>query len=238
MHLIRGFHIILTHPDCKRSRMTIQARCYHPDIKKYDDNFRCDYSQCLKIPCKGMGLSRECNLTNTPWYDVIIDLIGLWSAKTEHCIGEFNALTFINTTTNLVELINIDTKSRDVIARKFENTWFTCYPRLAQVVHDNGVKCTAKAFAHLLYVFWKSRIFSQPTKIYMQTYASVYDNCVEDIALTTASTNTTRRLASCNDGLATKMWLMRSTISMILKASLGALAFSLGMFLNIPLIVE
>ncbi len=52
-----------------------------------------------------------------------VDLIGLWTAKTEHFDGEFYALTCIDTTTNLVELTHIDTKSSDAIARKFENTW-------------------------------------------------------------------------------------------------------------------
>ncbi len=41
-----------------------------------------------------------------------------------------------------------------------------------------------------------------------------------------------------DDGLATKMYLIQSTISMVLKASQGALAFSHDMLLNIPLILK
>ncbi len=70
-----------------------------------------------------MGLLPGLDLTNTLWYEVAVDLIGLWTAKTEHFNGEFYALTCIDTTTNLVELARIDTKSSDAIARKFENTW-------------------------------------------------------------------------------------------------------------------
>ncbi len=70
-----------------------------------------------------MGLLSDRDLTNTLWYEVAVDLIGLWTAKTEHFNGEFYALTCIDTTTNLVELARIDTKSSDAIARKFENTW-------------------------------------------------------------------------------------------------------------------
>ena len=41
-----------------------------------------------------------------------------------------------------------------------------------------------------------------------------------------------------DDGLATTMYSMRSTISTVLKASPGALAFSRDMLLNVPLIAD
>ncbi len=59
-----------------------------------------------------MGLLPENDLTNTPWYKFTIDLIGPWSAKTEHFNGEFYTLTCIDTITNLVDLVHIDIKSR------------------------------------------------------------------------------------------------------------------------------
>ncbi len=67
-----------------------------------------------------MGILPEYDLTNTLWYKVAVDLIGPWSAKTENFSSEFFVLTCIYTTTNLVELICIDTKSSDAIARKFK----------------------------------------------------------------------------------------------------------------------
>ncbi len=126
--LIKWFHSILANPGCKRYCMTIQARYYHPDICKHVDNFHCNYYQCFKIPCKGMELLLEHDLTNTPWHEVAVDLIGPWSAKTEHFNGELYALICIDTTTNLVELVCTDTKSSDAIARKFKNTWLAHYP--------------------------------------------------------------------------------------------------------------
>ncbi len=41
-----------------------------------------------------------------------------------------------------------------------------------------------------------------------------------------------------DDGLATTMHSLRSTISTVLKASPGALTFSLDMLLNVPLIAD
>ncbi len=41
-----------------------------------------------------------------------------------------------------------------------------------------------------------------------------------------------------DSGLTTTMYLMRSTISMVLKASLGAIAFSLDLLLHVPVVLE
>ncbi len=78
-----------------------------------------------------------------------VDLIGPWPAKTENFSGEFFTLTCIDTTTNLVELVCIDTKSNDIIARKFEQTLLACYPRPIHIIHENGGKFTGFAFTFL-----------------------------------------------------------------------------------------
>ncbi len=116
--LIKWYYCILAHPGWKRSRITIQARYYHTDIRKHVNIFHCDFCQLVKLPHKGMGLLPECNFTNTPWYEVVINLIGPWTAKTDQFSGAFYALTCIDTTTNLLERVHIDTKSSDAIARK------------------------------------------------------------------------------------------------------------------------
>ncbi len=129
MPLIKWYHTIVVNPGHKRSQMKIQAQYYHPDIRKHVDDFHCGCSQCVKIPYKKIGLLPELDLTNTPWHDVAIDLIGLQSAKAEHFNGEFYTSTCIDTTNNLVEQIHIDTKSSDAIAKKFEQIWLAWYPR-------------------------------------------------------------------------------------------------------------
>ncbi len=58
-----------------------------------------------------MGLLPKHDLTNTPWYEVVINLIGLWTAMTDQANGDFYALMCIDTTTNPVELTCIDIKS-------------------------------------------------------------------------------------------------------------------------------
>ncbi len=117
MPLIKWYRCILAHPGWKQSRMTIQARYYHPVIQKHVNSFHCDFCQHAKNPCKGMGLLPDCDLTNTPWYEFAVNLIGPWTAKTDQFNGYFYALKCIDTTTNLIGLTCIDTKSRNAIAR-------------------------------------------------------------------------------------------------------------------------
>ncbi len=84
--LIKLFHTLLAHPGRKCSRMTLQSHYNHPDMRQQVDEFHFDYCQYVKIPCKGMGLLPECDLTNTLWYKVAIDLIRPWFAKTEKLV--------------------------------------------------------------------------------------------------------------------------------------------------------
>ncbi len=63
---------------------------------------------------KGMGLFLEYDLTNI---FCCCQHAGPWSANTEQFNDEFYALTCIDTTTNIVKLVCIDTKSSDASAK-------------------------------------------------------------------------------------------------------------------------
>ncbi len=198
--------------------MTIQASYYHPDIRKHFANIHFNHCQCLKISCTELGLLPEYNLTNTPWYKVTVDLIELLSAKTEDFNGEFYAVTFINTTTNLVILVCIDTKSSNAIARKFVNIWLTQYPRLVQVVHDNGGEFTRYAFAHLLFGLGIKDVPTTNKNPHSNaTYKHMHQTMVTVLKISFLSQPPLTPkdvLYFGDDGLSTKMNAMRSTITM------------------------
>ncbi len=239
--LMKWYHCLLAHPGCKQSRMTIQARYYHPDIWKHVNNFHCDFCQCVEIPPKGMGLLPEHNLTNTPLYEVAINLIGLWTAKTDHFNGEFYALTCIDTSTNLNELSFIDTKSSDAIVRKLRkpgllDTHDRHQLSTTTAANSQGIPLPASS------VFWGSKMFQQPVRIHSQM---LYVNTcirqgsnVKTFLLSSPPQMPQDILHLVDDKLATTMHLMRSTLSKILKANLGALVFSYDMLLNFPVIAE
>ena len=50
----------------------------------------------------------------------------------------------------MVELVEIDNKSSENIARRFHNTWLARYPQPECVIHDNGTEFTGYEFQGLL----------------------------------------------------------------------------------------
>ena len=62
------------------------------------------------------------------WEEVAVDLIGPWTVKIRgKTTQKVFALIIIDTTSNLVELVQIDNKSSENIARSFYNTWLARY---------------------------------------------------------------------------------------------------------------
>ena len=55
---------------------------------------------------------------------------------------EFDALTVIDTVTNLVELIRVEDKTSDTIARKYAQCWLSRYPWPQRCIHDPGGEFT------------------------------------------------------------------------------------------------
>ncbi len=154
----------------------------------------------------------------------------------------WHALICIDNTTNLVELTCIDTKSSGVIAKIYEITWLVCYLRLPQVVDSNGGKFRVTTLPTLS-MFWEWRMFPP----LVNPHSNVIFKCIHQKMTIVLKT----LLSSCPpytphdilhliiDGLATTMCLMQIYyLNGTIKASLGTLAFSCDMLLNIPLILE
>jgi hypothetical protein len=64
-----------------------------------------------------------------------VDLIGPWIVQVRGIPHQFDALTAIDTVTNLVEIVRIDSKESDHIARKFAQCWLTRYPGPQRCIH-------------------------------------------------------------------------------------------------------
>ena len=79
-----------------------------------------------------------------------MDLIGPWKVKVSGRVVEFNALTCIDTASNLVELIRIDDKLSPHVTRKFEQAWLARYPLPKCCIHDMGGKFVGGSFQRLL----------------------------------------------------------------------------------------
>ncbi len=60
-----------------------------------------------------------------PFEECAVDLIGPWTIQVRDKPYEFNALTMIDTVSNLVELVQIDDKTLAHIAKKYAQVWLT-----------------------------------------------------------------------------------------------------------------
>jgi hypothetical protein len=83
-------------------------------MRKHIDRFNCDYCQKNKLEGRGYGLFLpEREVRYIPFEECAVDLIGPWTVQVRGNPYEFNALTVIDTVTNLVELVRIDHKMSD-----------------------------------------------------------------------------------------------------------------------------
>jgi hypothetical protein len=75
-----------------------------------------------------------------------MDLIGPWTIQVHGNPYEFEALSVIDTVTNLVKIIRINDKKSQTVARKLAQCWLTHYPWPQRCVHDPGTEFTGPEF--------------------------------------------------------------------------------------------
>ena len=131
---------------------TISVHFYHPSLKNRIETFiqSCNTCQGTKPPGIGYGHAPPRDALLTPWFEVAIDLIGPWQVTIGLQVVSFQALTYIDTVTNLAEVIRINNKSSKHISMLFENNWLARYPRPSRCIHDNAGEFTGAAFLHML----------------------------------------------------------------------------------------
>ena len=77
-------------------------------------------------------------------------VIGPWIVQVRGTPHQFEALTAIDTVTNLIKIVRIDSKDSDHIARKFMQCWLTRYLWPQRCIHDPGGDFTGVEFQTLL----------------------------------------------------------------------------------------
>ena len=104
---------------------TISVLFYHKSLKNRIDTFiqSCDTCQQTKLPGIEYSQLLPRDALIAPWFEVAIDLIGPWQVTVGPQVLTFQALTCIDTVTNLAEVICINNKSSAHISMLFENNW-------------------------------------------------------------------------------------------------------------------
>jgi hypothetical protein len=120
---VKWFHQVMEHPCEKRLRETLNQHYHHPRLHYHIEKLKCKDCQKNNLEGRGYGLLPKQEVRIAPWEEVAIDLIGPWKVKVNGQQVEFNALTCIDTASNLVKLIRIDNKTAKHIRDKFTQSW-------------------------------------------------------------------------------------------------------------------
>ena len=92
----------------------------------------------------------EQGLREQPFEEVAVDLIGPWKVLIRGKPYEFNALTAIDTVTNLVEIVRVDRTTSEHITNRFAQSWIEKCPWPTLCVHNNGGKFVGWEFQDFL----------------------------------------------------------------------------------------
>ncbi len=178
---------------------------YHIDKLKYKNCQKHKLAGC----CYGLLPKQEVWIA--PWEEIAIDLIGTWIVKVNGQQVEFNALTCIDTASNLVK----HDKGGEFIRQNFQ--W------LLEIFSIKDVCSTSKN--------------PQSNVICARMHQTV-TNVLRTLVHTNPPQNMTQARDRIDDALATAMHAMQTTVATTLGSTPGALAFAHDMFLNVPLIAD
>ena len=221
---------------------SIRQHFHVPGLRLECERYKCKNCQKNKLIGPGYGLlpPREAPLTS--WSEVMVDLIGPWKVEINNENVYFNALTCIDPVTNLVEIIRIENKTANHVARKFEECWLNRYPRPNKCIHDNGGEFIGWEFQNLLAqcgVEEKSTTSRNPQA---NAVCERLHQTVANILRTTMKQHPPQNLeqatAAIDYALSTTMHVTRCATSRALGISPGVLVFRRDMFLDLPIIAD
>eukprot|EP00977_Amphora_coffeiformis_P021539 scaffold9447_cov94-Amphora_coffeaeformis.AAC.1 len=146
------YHHMLGHAGADRLARAVLTHFYCPRYKEYASHFvsRCLVCQTAKLPGPGISELPPKNITNNPWDEVAVDLVGPWTFKVNGQTFTFFALTCVDTLTAFSDIIRINNKESVNIAAQFEMEWLSRYPRPLRCIHDQGTEFTGAPFQLLL----------------------------------------------------------------------------------------
>ena len=83
----------------------------------------------MKRGAHGYGELSAHSVSAPPWHEVHVDCIGPWTIDLRGgCEYQFNALTSIDSTMNLLEIEELPRKTAQACADAFESGWLVRYP--------------------------------------------------------------------------------------------------------------
>ncbi len=177
-----------------------------------------------------------------PFEECATDLIGPWTFQVCGNLYEFKALTVTDTVTNLVELIRIDDKRSNTVARKFAQCWLMRYPWPQRCVHDPGKEFTGSEFQTLLQNCHIRDVCTTATNPQSYAVCERMHQTVGNVLRTLLHGSPPHNIANAaqyvDEALSIALHTMQAGVHSTLGSSPGNLVFNRDMFLNIPLIAD
>ena len=239
---IKWYHQVTGHPGSKRLYRQLSQRYYHRDLHVIVDHLNCDFCQRNKLDGKGYGFLPEREVRSIPFEECAVDLIGPWTVQVRGIPHTFEALTVIDTVTNLVEIVRIDHKNSDHIMRKFAQCWLTRYPWPQRCIHDPGGEFTGPEFQTLLQNCHIRDVCTTAKNPQSNAVCERMHRTVGNVLRTLLHGEQPQNIADAreyvDEALSIAMHAMRAGIHSTLGSSPGSLTYNRDMFLNIPLIAD
>ncbi|NND94264.1 MAG: DDE-type integrase/transposase/recombinase, partial [Flavobacteriales bacterium] len=135
------YHKAMAHVEGReRLEQTIKTHFYHRNIhaEVHKQISECEACALNKRGRRTYGESGARDALVMPWQEVHCDTIGPWKIELRARSLEFNAMTMVDPSTNLLEIAPIIRRTDEEGSAVVENTWFARYPRPLKVVTDNG----------------------------------------------------------------------------------------------------
>lgn len=237
------YHKVLGHVGINKIYDTIRTHCYHPALKSRIERYHCDVCRRNKLWGIGYGHLPPREAPLVPFDEVAVDLIGPWKINVNNQDIEFNALTAIDTVTNLVELVQIEEKTSEHVQQKFANCWLARYPRPNKCIHDKGGEFTGWPFQTLLAQAGIKDATAttknpQANAICERMHQTVANNHIRTSVSANPPQNIQQAHQIVDNALATAMHGLRCATSRVLGISPGALVYQRDMFHDLPLIAD
>ena len=240
--IVEWYHKVLGHVGINKLYETIHMHCHHPQLKRIVERHHCDICKRNKLWGQGYGHLPPRNAPLVPWDEVAVDLIGPWKIQVRNQEVEFNALTAIDTVSNLVELTRIDSKDSAHVQQKFANCWLSRCPRPNKCIHDKGGEFIGEPFQTLLAQAGIRDATATTKNPQANAICERMHQTVANIIRTSLRANPPLNMQQAqsivDDALATTMQGLRCATSRVLGISPGALVFQRDMFLDLPIVAD
>lgn len=242
--IIDFYHKVQGHTGMERLEISLRQRCEHRMLRdKVQERVKyCEPCQKCKNIRTEYGELPEREVHLVPWSDVAVDLIGPWKIRDKHGFDhEFRALTVIDTVTNYVEIIRLENKTAEHVAKQFENQWVARYPKPNNVIFDPGTEFKGEFRDALI----RLGITPFPTTVKNPQANSICERLHQSIAEVIRTNvyeappeHRGQALHVVDDALATAAYAARTALHSALGLSPGALVFNRDMLLDIQVVAD